>query len=387
MKQKNMILLALAIGCGLVAAFLTAKLGAGNKGEMVPILVAAKNLDQGTKIEKPEELFVRKPFPKESLPPEYLDDITQLKGKTLQRSIRAGTHCTMADVTPRNGIDLPIDPATGVMYNAMALKVNPETVVGGLVLPGTRVDVVSVERKANGQTVSTMILQNVLVVSVNEATARPDDANYVKNAQTVTLAVKQQEGMILALAQERGHVSLMLRDPKNTKVNKGIRAVAGYEQRDNDATNEGTTQEKARVALAKQTIPAGTKIDDPTDYFEEAEWPSTLVPDNYVKSLDDLKGKVVTRDVLKNTPIVKEAIEGDGKSDATGVAKATPKASVTRHTITFQVGGSTPYYAHFRDGKLEDSTQPPVPTTTGVTGGTPAPVPEIKPDNKIDQNQ
>lgn len=386
MKQKNMILLALAIGCGLVAAFLTAKLGAGSKGEMVPILVAAKNLDQGTKIEKPEELFVRKPFPKESLPPEYIDDITQLKGKTLQRSIRAGAHCTMADVTPKGGIDLPIDPATGIMYNAMALKVNPETVVGGLVVPGAHVDVVAVERKTNGQTISTMILQNVLVVGVNEATTRPDDNNFMKNAQTVTLAVKQREGMILALAQERGKVSLMLRDPKNDK--KGtIRQVAGYEQRDPDDTgNAGTSQEKTKIAMAKQTIAAGTKIDDPTDFFEEVEWPSTLVPDNYVKSLDDLKGKVVTRDVLKNQPMVKEAIEGDAaKTDASGIAKA-PKTNANRHTITFQVGGTPPYYAHFRNNKLEESTQPPA--STGATGSTPATTsPEIKPDNKIDTNQ
>ena len=40
MKNRNIVLLALAIGCGLVAAFLTAKLGASNKTEMVPVLVA-----------------------------------------------------------------------------------------------------------------------------------------------------------------------------------------------------------------------------------------------------------------------------------------------------------------------------------------------------------
>ena len=90
MKSKNMVLLALAVGCGLVAAFLTAKLGAGSKQEMIPVLVAAKNLDQGTKLDKIEEQFVRKPFPKESVPPEFIDDPAQFKGKSLQRSVRAG---------------------------------------------------------------------------------------------------------------------------------------------------------------------------------------------------------------------------------------------------------------------------------------------------------
>ncbi|MFL5338797.1 MAG: SAF domain-containing protein, partial [Gemmataceae bacterium] len=97
MKNRNIVLLALAIGCGLVAAFLTAKLGASNKSaEMVPVLVAAKNLDQGTKLDDPEKFFVRKPFPKESVPPEFIDDPSQMKGKVLQRTIRAGTHVTLA---------------------------------------------------------------------------------------------------------------------------------------------------------------------------------------------------------------------------------------------------------------------------------------------------
>src|SRR5262245_13212652 len=184
MKSKNVVLLALAVGCGLVAAFLTAKLGAGNKQEMIPVLVAAKNLDQGTKLDKPEEQFVRKPFPKESVPPEYIDDPTQFKGKSLQRSVRAGSHITMADITPRNSIELPVDPKTGIPYKAMALRVAPETIVGGLVLPGSRVDVVSVERLTNGKTVSNMILQNVLVVGVDVNNSEQDGQGYIKNDQT-----------------------------------------------------------------------------------------------------------------------------------------------------------------------------------------------------------
>jgi Flp pilus assembly protein CpaB len=290
----------------------------------------------------------------------------------------------MGDVTPRTGIELPIDPATGVMYNAMAIKVDPATVVGGLVVPGAKVDVVCVERRPNGKTSSTMILQNVLVVGVNETTVRPDDQGYIKNAQTVTLAVKQQEGMILALAGERGKVSLMLRDPNNNKIKKNIREVVDYQPRSReDEPTEGTSLEKTKVAIAKQTIAAGTKIDDPTDYFEEMDWPSTLVPDNFITKIDDLKGKTVVKDLLKNSPVVKEAFEGEApKTDRSAVAGANPKSDVNRHTITFQVGGSMPYYAHFKNGKLEDATQPPAPA-----GQTPSNVITPPADNKIDQNQ
>ncbi len=149
----------------------------------------------------------------------------------------------------------------------------------------------------------------------------------------------------------------------------------------------GTSQEKTKVALAKQTIAAGTKIDDPADFFDEVEMPSTNVPDNWVTSIDELKGKVVTRDLLKNSPVVKEAFEGDApKTTAGGTKIAKGSKDVNRHTITFQVGGSSPYYAHFKDGKLEDSTQPPISAGNGAQ----PPSTEIKPpqpDNKIDVNQ
>lgn len=369
MKSKNLVLLALAGGCGLVAAFLTAKLGAGNRQEMIPVLVAAKNLDQGMKLEKIEELFVRKPFPRESVPPEFVDDLAVLKGKTLQRSIRAGNHLTMADITPRTSIELPVDPKTGVMYKAMALRVAPETIVGGLVLPGSRVDVVTVERLPNGKTVSNMILQNVLVVGVDVNTQRPEDQGYIKNAQTVTLAVKQTEGMYLALAQKRGDVFLMLRSPDDDKVNNNIKSVTDYnsDKSESEQQQVAATIQKVRVLLAKESIPAGTKIADPDRFFFSVEWPVEAVAENFLTRIEDLKDKVVQHQIASHTPPTREAFEANSTEPAEPkvVAKSEPVETkpVNRHTITFQVGGSAPFYAHYRDGRLEEKPSGPAGST------------------------
>lgn len=374
MKNKNMVLLALAVGCGLVAAFLTAKLGAGGRTEMVPVLVAAKNLDQGTKLDKLEEQFVRKPFPHESVPPEFVDDATTLKGKTLQRSVRAGSHVTMADVTPRSTIELPVDPKTGVMYKAMALRVAPETVVGGLVLPGARVDVLSVEtQRGSGKTVSSMILQNVLVVGVDVNTSRPDEQHYIKNAQTVTLAVKQSEGLVLALAQKRGEVSLMLRSPDDDKVNKHLKSVTDYVYGDKNAeggSDDGSGATKPKILVAREPIPAGTKILEPEHYFAEIDW-AGVVPDNYITKFEDVKGKVVGNPLAANAPVMQETF------DDTGVKPIVPSpgkgplvaanSNAKIHTMIIQQGGAQPYYARYRDGKLETSTGAG-PQTPGVNG-------------------
>jgi pilus assembly protein CpaB len=384
MKNKNMVLLAVAIGCGLVAAFMTAKLGAGGKQDMVPVLVAAKNLDQGTKLDKIEEQFVRKPFPRESLPPEYVDDPSMLKDKVLQRSLRAGSHCTSADVTPRNTIELPIDQKTGAPYKAMAIKVTADSIVSGLVLPGSRVDIIHVDQLPNGKTATSIILQNVLVVSVDTTTERPDDRGSIKGAQTVTLAVKQREGMVLAGATEHGRVTLMLRDP-NDKV---ITHSTG--NNDSQTPGQGSDPgddiapgvEKTKVLVAKMMIAAGTQITEPEKYFEEKEW-SGSVPSNFIIKVDDLKGKVVTRAIPANVPATKEAIED---------LKTAEKIAGTgdgRHTMTIMVGPQV-YYAHYRDGRLEENFAMPG-TTNGSAGAQEIkPIPpkeESKDDSKDEQQQ
>ena len=55
-----------------------------------------------------------------------------------------------------------------------------------------------------------------------------------------------------------------------------------------------------------------------------------------------------------------------------------PKKEKGRHTITFQVGGSAPWYAHYYGGKLEDNTGGP----QRLNPSRPNSSPEIKPETK-----
>ena len=54
MKSKNMTLMMVAIGCGLVAAFLTARLSGGSSPDTVNVLVAKTELKIGTLIDAKE---------------------------------------------------------------------------------------------------------------------------------------------------------------------------------------------------------------------------------------------------------------------------------------------------------------------------------------------
>src|SRR5438270_7686299 len=88
MKPKTMILMIVAVTCGLGASYMTSRLLAerGNstdENEKVSVLVARKNLDMGMLIKSPAELFEEKQFTKGEEPKSGILDFGLLKGRQL----------------------------------------------------------------------------------------------------------------------------------------------------------------------------------------------------------------------------------------------------------------------------------------------------------------
>src|SRR5438128_914020 len=110
MKPKTMILMGLAITCGLGASYMTSRLLAerqpAEEAEKVEILVASKNLSVHQKILKPEEMFEKKVVLKDDAS-NAIKDFDQLKGKTLKRSRRPGETITTEDLYDKGNLDIP----------------------------------------------------------------------------------------------------------------------------------------------------------------------------------------------------------------------------------------------------------------------------------------
>jgi len=149
MKPKTMILMVVAVGCGLGASFMTSRLIAErNKPqeaeETVPVLVAKTRVPGFLPIKEPEKFFEVKEFPKSVAPPKALSNFTDVKDQRLKQRIEEGKPVTQDDLlnTAEAGIDVKLLPG----QRAIAIKVNAESVVAGFVLPGTRVDVICTTR-------------------------------------------------------------------------------------------------------------------------------------------------------------------------------------------------------------------------------------------------
>jgi pilus assembly protein CpaB len=107
---------------------------------------------------------------------------------------------------------------------ATAIAVTVESAAGGFILPGDRVDVVltaetnrdgAVEGATKSKFASGVVLQNIKVLAIDQATRVGDDAQAVVGA-TATLEVRPQDSVLLAQAKSEGELSLSLRSYADT---------------------------------------------------------------------------------------------------------------------------------------------------------------------------
>ena len=85
MKPKTLILLVVAVTCGLGASYMTSRLLAERQpddSDKVPVLVAKKSLDVGFTIKKPEDVFEEKKFTKGDEPKNAIVEIREERGHT-----------------------------------------------------------------------------------------------------------------------------------------------------------------------------------------------------------------------------------------------------------------------------------------------------------------
>ncbi len=105
---------------------------------------------------------------------------------------------------------------------AVAIPVKADTMAGGFVIPGDRVDVIMTYKVSAGRgdetaqteafvrsQASETILENIRVLAVDQETTRENEN--AKVARTVTLAVSREAAEKLSLASEMGSLTLALR--------------------------------------------------------------------------------------------------------------------------------------------------------------------------------
>jgi pilus assembly protein CpaB len=216
-------LLALAIGCGLVASigisqFMDARSQPTDDGERQPVFVAMADIRPN------EELTAQniklEEWPKKIVPQGALTKLEEVDGKRSRIKIYAGEPILASKLIGADDVtgaakDIP----TG--YRVAHVKVDPVSGSSNLILPGDRVDVL-VFRHPNSDLnamAAKIVLQDIKVFAVDthtetEYTATKDEQTEPMTAKTISLLVTPQQAVILHAASEiGGAVRLVLRNP------------------------------------------------------------------------------------------------------------------------------------------------------------------------------
>jgi pilus assembly protein CpaB len=230
MRMKSLILIVIALGCGLVASIGISQVmdrgGSGGSMEMEQILVALADIDISSKL---DDKNVRlEDWPKAKVPEGALRRLDDVKDKFASSRFFKGEPIHVSKVT-----DSPLSKSNSIPdgYRAMPVKVDEDTVMKAIA-PGDRVDVMVFLKKDinNGihETGAFTFLKNVRVFAVNTNTDRNAESSGKETAmfRTVSLLLKPEHTRELAVAARVGKIVLTLRGPSDQDVAGGEEAVS-----------------------------------------------------------------------------------------------------------------------------------------------------------------
>ncbi|HEV2972138.1 MAG TPA: Flp pilus assembly protein CpaB [Pirellulales bacterium] len=216
MRSKTVILLALALGCGLVASIgisqvLQRNQDAGPAEETTPIWVAMADIKSGDLL-SPQNLKLEQ-WPKEKVPPGALGKLEDIDGKHSRSAIFQG-EAVLEKKLRVSGSSASDTIPTG--FRAYTVQGDAMNSHGGLLHPGDRVDVLVFIDQSRGsiETGTKTILQDIKVFAVNDQLTAPDEKlPEAMTAKTVTLLLTPSQVEKATLAAEIGHIRLVIRSP------------------------------------------------------------------------------------------------------------------------------------------------------------------------------
>jgi pilus assembly protein CpaB len=219
MRPKSLLLLTLALGCGLVASVgitqvLDRSGDSGPAAETVPIYVAKTDINLGDKIT--EELLNLQDWPKGKVPPGAIGELDKLTDRYPRTKIYQGEPLLDAKLLEADARDNPAQQVPSG-FRVVSVQVNAHTGGAGLLRPGDRVDVqLFVKRSSQtgiGATKAKTILREIRVFAVDQAFRRTVSGEDASPARTVSLVVTPEQADKLTLATKLGEINLIIRNP------------------------------------------------------------------------------------------------------------------------------------------------------------------------------
>ena len=237
MRRQTLIALGVAIILGVVAVFLANSYLSGRERQlaaspegMVRVAVATAPLAYGTDITPDKVKFVQ--YPQASLPPGTFKSMAELlpegKRRVVLRPIQVNQPLMAADLSGE-GQNASIAALLPDGMRAASVRINDVSGVAGFVKPNDTVDVLITRQPiggdgaAQGQQVTDVLLQNIRVIAMDQAAASNGQPAV---SRTATLELTPIDAQKIALGQQLGQLSLVLRKPGEEQNIPNVQTVS-----------------------------------------------------------------------------------------------------------------------------------------------------------------
>ena len=217
-------------------------------------LVASRPLKAGTLTR--DEDFRSEPL--DSVPSGAIrdtpDDRIRLLGSLVRKNLDTGSPVTSGNVLPRGDrgfLASVLEPGT----RAISIKVNAESGVSGLIMPGDYVDVVltQVAEKADlaRRALSETLLQNIRIIAIDQEIqgGQTNKAAAGKVAQTVSLQLEPEQVQRIEVAKHLGTLSLAMRAAVELRDTADSRTISSCDVSPEIARQNAIAGQSAAVAV------------------------------------------------------------------------------------------------------------------------------------------
>ena len=222
MKPKALMLLAVAIGCGLVAMLGVQQAMQGSQPKEVPIetrkvLVALKDIKPSEPLT--EENVVLKDIPVTALAA-FGDDVVVTVEEYAERALMItatkGDPIHKSKLTEKGAISASSQIPKGMRI--FTFSVSDAQTHSGMLRAGDKVDVTVAFTNRRGIMENKVLLECIKIFASENKTERSEDGKNEQRARNVSLLVTPEQDGFVKIAQSRGQLSLALRHPDDDEI-------------------------------------------------------------------------------------------------------------------------------------------------------------------------
>lgn len=226
MKMKSAVLLAMALGCGLVAMLGVQQILSGEQKpvDTVPVLIAKQEIPPGVEIEPTFVAFEQRP--RDTVPEGAVTEASQYENRALKVRAYGGDTILQAKLGEKGVFGASASIPKGMRL--FTIPVTMTSVHSGMIRPGDRVDVLMTFKAATipGQpqlTKSKTVLEYIEVFAIDRIREGEGSSDSSKGSKidNLTLLVNDEQAGILMVAKGMGgELHMALRNPDDDSKGK-----------------------------------------------------------------------------------------------------------------------------------------------------------------------